>query len=103
FSEAVARLLGLRLDAFAGAGYMLEVRVPWNSTTLWFVPDDVAAEALVAEGVSRGRIWTSGELLDLLSIPTIGSAGVQTIARTKLAVDGDVRTVRSRGTGWRQR
>ena len=66
----VARLLGLPLlPDFHAAGQMLEVRVPWLPVSLWFVPDESAAEALVGEGVSRGRVWTAHELVDLLRVP----------------------------------
>ena len=52
-------------------------------------------EALVAEGVSRGRIWTARELQDILSIPGITKAGARTVAAAKLFMDGDVTVVRS--------
>ena len=61
----VARVLGLPLPQL---DRLLEVRVSWLPVTLWFVPGEAQTEGLLAEGVSRGRIWTAGELLDLLSI-----------------------------------
>jgi hypothetical protein len=88
------RLLGLPLDVFAAAGEMIEVRVPWWSEPLWFVPGETAVEALVREGISRGRIWTAGELADLLSVPNVTKATARTVAAAKLAVDGDVTGVR---------
>jgi hypothetical protein len=69
---------------------MLEVRVSWLPVTLWFVPDEVAAEALVTEGVSRGRVWTAHELVDLLRIPDLTKAGVRTVAMAKLEFLGEV-------------
>jgi hypothetical protein len=80
----VARLLRLPLDRL---DRLIEVRMPWLPVTLWFVPDDTAVELLVGEGVSRGRIWTRQELIDLLSIPGITKVGAQTLALTKLGVD----------------
>jgi hypothetical protein len=97
-SAAVARLLGLPLDAFAEAGEMLEVRVPRAPSTLWFVSDGRTAETLVGEGVSRGQVWTADELLDLLSIPSITAATVRTVTLAKLGVDGEVTALRSPGS-----
>jgi len=70
---------------------MLEVRVPWLPVTLWFVPGEIAVEALSAEGISRGRIWTAGELLDVLTFPP---QTVRTLARANLEFHGDVAVVR---------
>jgi len=95
----VARLLDLSLDAFVGASQMLEVRVPWHGVTLWLVPDDAAAHGLTAEGISRGRIWTGRELMDLLSVPGLTHESAQTVALAKLAVDGAVTEVRPRAHG----
>jgi hypothetical protein len=99
FSAAVARPLGLLLHAFSGAGQMLEVRVPWLSATLWWVPDGAAAETLVAEGVSRGRVWTAGELADVLSVPGITGESARMVALAKLGIDGEVTAVRPRAHG----
>ena len=73
---------------------MLEVRVPWLPVSLWFVGDDAAVAMLVADGISRGRIWTAGELADLLSIPGLTPAGVRSVALAKLRFDGDVVAIR---------
>ncbi|MBI3455461.1 MAG: hypothetical protein HY002_06710 [Candidatus Rokubacteria bacterium] len=84
-----APLLALPLPDFAKAGQSLEVRVAWWPEPLWFVPDESAAEGLVAEGISRGVIWTARELLDLLALsPTPETA--QTIARARAAFDGEI-------------
>jgi hypothetical protein len=90
----VTWLLGLPLDRFAEAGQMLEIGGPWHRVTLWLVPDDGAAQSLEAEGVSRGRIWTAGELLDLLSITGLTKAGAPTVALAKLEFDGEITDVR---------
>ena len=68
----VAQVLGLPLAQLDRA---LEVRVPWLPATLWFVPSEAAGELRVGEGVTRGRIWTIGDLQDLLSIPGMTKAG----------------------------
>jgi len=90
----VARVLGLPLNQL---DRVLEVRVPWLPVTLWFCPAEADATGLMTEGVSRGRIWTAAELLDLLGIPSITKAGVRTLAVAKLEFDGDVVEVRVRG------
>jgi hypothetical protein len=87
----VGRVLGLPLDQL---DRVLEIRVPWWPDPLWFVPAEADAEILVHEGISRGRIWTAGELRDLLSIPGITKASARRVAEAKLAMDGDVTVVR---------
>ena len=82
----VAQVLGTPLGLL---DVLLEVRVGWYPETLWFVGGEVAAEALVAEGVSRGRIWTSHELRDFLVFPP---RVVQTVARALF--DGEVVAIR---------
>jgi hypothetical protein len=88
-------VLRMRLDEFFDRGQPLEVRVPWWPQTLWFVPDEPHARILEAEGVSRGRIWTAGELMDLLAVP--GTPNVCLLALAKLEFAGDVVEVRPRG------
>jgi hypothetical protein len=66
----------------------VEVRMDWAPVPLWFVEDDVAAERLVAEGIPRGRTWTTHELVRLLAIPGISPAGARRLARVKLELDG---------------
>jgi hypothetical protein len=89
-----AGLLELPLDVFAAGAEMLEVRVPWWSEPLWFVPGEAAVETLVREGISRGRIWTAAELLDLLSLPAVSSTVARTLATAKLTMDGNLVAVR---------
>ena len=96
FAEAVARLVGMPLDQYARHGAPLEVRVPWHGETLWFVLDDRQAEALVREGVSRGRIWTAGELGELMTLPEPTPEIVQRIALVKREFGGDIVEVRRR-------
>jgi hypothetical protein len=83
----VARVLGLPLPQL---DRLVEVRVPWLPVTLWFVPGESEAEGLLADSVSRGRIWTAGELLDLLAVPGITKAAARHVALAKLEVDGEV-------------
>jgi hypothetical protein len=66
---------------------MVEVRMAW-CPTLWFVPDEPAAEQLLTEGIRRGRVWTIAELLDLLAILGLTKAHARTLALAKLEVDG---------------
>ena len=84
-STEVTRVLGLPLDQLDRE---LQIRVPWWREPLWFVPRGAAVEALVREGISRGRIWTVAELQDLLSLPTLSPATAHTVAMAKLAMDG---------------
>ncbi len=96
FTEAIARLAGMPLDVFTQQGSPLEIKVPWLAVTLWFVPSEADAEALVQEGVSRGHIWTARELMDLLAIPGLTAEPVQTVARAKIEFNGEVIEVRPR-------
>jgi hypothetical protein len=93
---AVHPLLLLPLDAFAAQGQPIEIRVPWWAQTLWFVPDESHARRLEAEGVSRGRIWTAGELSDLLGVRDQPRAA-RMVAIAKLEFGGEVVEVRLRG------
>jgi len=88
---AVARLLGLPLNK---VDRVIEVRVRWLPMSLWFVPDEAGVEMLLSEGVTRGRIWTTSELLDLLNTD-ITKASARTLAVVKLQFDGDVVDVRA--------
>ncbi|MBI2525263.1 MAG: hypothetical protein HYV93_04705 [Candidatus Rokubacteria bacterium] len=97
FAAAVARLVGMPLDQYARDGAPLEVRVPWHGETVWFVPDDRQAEALVRDDVSRGRIWTAEELLHVMPVANRGM--VPTISIAKLTMDGHLVEVSARDRG----
>ena len=86
----VARLLQLPLPQL---DRMVEVRMQWSPVPLWFVPDEVAADQLLSEGVSRGRVWTTQELLTLLALPDITQAGTRRIALAKLQFDATLDAV----------
>lgn len=88
--------LGMSLIDFKARGALLEVQVPWLEVTLWFVPTDNDVQRLMAEGVRRGRIWTSGELMQLLTIADRTPETANTITYAKLATDGDIVAVRRR-------
>jgi hypothetical protein len=90
---AVAEVLALPLCQLH---CVLEVRVPWWPVSLWFVPGEIDVEGLLGEGVSRGRIWTVSELLDLLAIGA-SRPQLQTVAHAKLAFGGEVTIVRQSG------
>jgi hypothetical protein len=92
--NTVDSLLCMPLANFARDDRLLEVRLTWWPVTLWFVPDERDAVLLVAEGVSRGRIWTAGELLDLLSIPGLTGDQLITIATAKVLFSGTLDRVR---------
>lgn len=94
FAEAVARLAAMPLARYAHEGAPLEVQVPWLGETLWFVPGDRQAEALVGEGVDRGRIWTTTELMGLMCVRACNAGKVSMIALTRIASSGDITEVR---------
>lgn len=43
----VARLVGMPLTRFEQEVSLLEIRVDWHKETLWFVPSEADADALV--------------------------------------------------------
>jgi hypothetical protein len=91
-------LVSMTLEQFAHEGSLLEVGVPWLTTTLWFVPGDREVETLVMEGITRGRIWTANELAELLALPTRVPEMVRTVAHAKLEMAGEILDTRtSRG------
>src|SRR5262249_37348027 len=47
----VTAILAMPLDQFAREGQCLEIRVPWHSETLWFVPDERDARRLGSQNV----------------------------------------------------
>jgi hypothetical protein len=44
-----------------------EIWVPWCREPLSFVPDEQDAEVLARDGVSRGRVWTVGEIVAVMA------------------------------------
>ncbi len=95
----VGTILAMPLDQFAREGSLLEVRVPWLDVTLWFVPEERNADALVREDVSRGRVWTATEVMDVMAISERTSEALRTIALAKLTFDGDIAAVIRRSGG----
>lgn len=88
--ESSDRLLGMSLSDFQVDGAPIEIVVQWWPDPLWFVPSGVEAEAPMRTGVSRGRIWTAKELLELLAIPGLTGKQTITIARAKMIFEGIV-------------
>ncbi len=80
---AVSRLLGMSLEEFSVSDYMVEISVPWWHETLWWVPTRHCIEVLSKEGINRGRIWTSGELIDLCRIDDLQEKDIRSIAILK--------------------
>jgi hypothetical protein len=89
-------ILAMPLDQFAREGQCLEIRVAWHTETLWFVPDERDAAALVHDGVGRGRVWTARELTELLALSDQTLTTVRAVALAKRAIDGDIVEVRGR-------
>ena len=78
-----SRFLEITLDEFETQDHALQVRVPWLSECLWFVPSSAEARILSQEGISRGRIWTAKELRDLLVVGGVTPKELQTLTRIK--------------------
>jgi hypothetical protein len=84
----------------------VEIQMVWCPTPLWFVPDDPAADQLVAQGIPRGRTWTLAELQSLLALPGLTTASARRLALMKLEIDGVLAAVLPRpeddpgGAGW---
>ncbi len=57
------------------------------------------ADALVRDGVSRGRVWTATELMDVMAISGRTQEALRTIALAKLTFDGDIAAVIRRSGG----
>ena len=87
---AVTEFLDMTVEEFSRWDRAVEVAVPWLSETLWFVPRLDHVRFLVADGIRRGRIWTAGELADLLSIPAISRSDIQNIGRLKVAFGAQI-------------
>ena len=88
FAAAVLQRLALPLDAFAEAGHMLAMRVPWDAHPPWFVPTAVDGEPLLAEGVNPGRLWTAAALRQLLAAG-LTRAGVRRIAHARITFEAE--------------
>jgi hypothetical protein len=95
----LAGILAVPLDRFACDGQLLEIRVPWLDVTLWFAPEERDADALFRGGVSRGRVWTTMELMDVVGISARTREALRTIALAKHAFDGDIAAVIPRSGG----
>jgi len=67
------------------------------------VPTKTDARSLVRQGVSRGRVWTARELMDVMNIPTLTQNEVATIAMAKAEFGGEVVVVRPQSGAHRQR
>lgn len=89
-NNVVARLLAMPLNQFQREGDPMEIKVPWFDAPLWFVPSAAEAEGLVKQGVSRGRVWTAKELLDLLAIPGVTREQVKKVAMAKAIFQGEL-------------
>jgi hypothetical protein len=95
-AKPLAELLDMPLGVFAQEGSLLEIRVHWYPQTLWLVPAERDAAQLERDGISRGRIWTAQELIDVFAISKPTWAHIKTVALTKLQFSGEVVTVQGR-------
>src|SRR5258708_1162046 len=81
---AVTEILSMPLSQFAKEDRAVQVRVPGLEETLWFVPRLEHIGRVMARGVHRGRIWTAGELTDLMKIGGGSRETAVTLARIKM-------------------
>ena len=88
-------VLGLSVREFIQQNQAIEVKVPWLKDTLWFVPSVRMIPGLMADGVSRGRIWTGRELLDLCSVAEMPREDIVNIAKLKAALGIEILSVES--------
>ncbi len=86
-------MLNLSLVEFAAQHHSIELAVPWLEETIWFVPRAEHIDDLVSDGIHRGRIWTAGELQDLLSIDGMTQQELVGLSRLKLAFGGEVLSI----------
>ena len=87
------QILDMSLGDFAQQNQAIEVKVEWLEDTLWFVPCPSHVQALLDEGVRRGRIWTSRELADLMSISRMPRGDLVNIAKFKAALGIEILSI----------
>lgn len=80
---SLSQFLEMTLDEFETQDHALQVRVPWLSECLWFVPSSAVAKSLNREGISLGQIWTARELRNLLEVGGVTLEQVQNLTRIK--------------------
>ena len=86
-SDLLNQLLPMSLAQFSHEGMPLKIGVDWLERSLWFVPTLADVESLVRAGVTRRRIWTASELMDLLNLPNLTADDIklQTVAKLEFA------------------
>jgi hypothetical protein len=84
------RLLDLPLSEFERQQRAIEIKVPFLTETLWLIPDVSHIETLSRAGVSRGRIWTAGELEDLWSVSPEPSKDFERLARLRQTFNAEI-------------
>lgn len=89
------RIVDMSLSDFEQQNHAIEVRVTWLEDTLWFVPHPDHIRILLNDGVRRGRIWTSRELADLMSLSKMPRRDLMNIASFKAAFGAEIVTVES--------
>ena len=92
--EREKQLLDMPLSRFAKEGSPIEVVVPWFPHTLWFVPGTSDVEALLREGIERGRICMASELAELMRLPGLAEVKLATLLHVKQRFGATVHSVR---------
>jgi len=96
--QELLRLLSQPVDLTDGS---YEIRVAWWPETLWLVPADRDASALVREGIGRHRIWTHAELASVIG--PLEPDALRTIMLARREFDGQVVESRpARHRSWSQ-
>jgi hypothetical protein len=99
FASTVNAILAMPLSTFRRDGAALELRVPWWPETLWFVPNELVAKRLYAEGIGRHRLWTAHELDVLLQAAPVGDVALKTLVAVRQSFEGDIIGLRFREEG----
>lgn len=89
----VDRVLDMPVSAFERQQSALELRVGWWHETLWLVPTARAANTLLAEGVSAGRISRAQELARFLAAPGLEHDDISRVGRVKAALGAEIVSV----------
>lgn len=90
---AVTRLLSMTLSQFEMQGRNLEIKAGGLEKTIWFVPGVTGIERLAQRGIPHGRIWTAKDLRVLWEGGSEARENAISLARIKMAVDGEVVSV----------
>lgn len=87
-------LLGMSLDVFRSRSLILRVWSKVLDEGIYFVSGEAQVQALLEQGISRGKIYSAQELLALLELPGLSGEGVKLIHEAKQLFSGTATEVR---------